>query len=376
MKKVYLDNAATTPVHPEVLEVITHELQDNFGNPSSLHQFGRSAKAKLEGTRKLIASYFNTAPSTVLFTSGGTEANNFILYNAVVNLEVKRIISSAIEHHAVLHTLAHLATVYKIELVYVALDSNGSIDLNHLEELLKDGPKTLLSLMHINNEIGNILDIQRVAQLSQQYEAYFHSDTVQTIGHYPLDLVKTPVDFITASAHKFHGPKGVGFAIVKKGIPVKSLLFGGAQEKGVRAGTENVPYIVGMGKALSLSMERLETDQMRLSKLKLSFMEGLKELDREICFNGCSGDVLQSTYTLLNVRFSRPIPMMLFQLDLKGIAASGGSACQSGSDKGSHVLREILNEEEEKMTSVRFSFGHDTSQEEIAYTLEVIQSLI
>jgi len=376
LKKVYLDNAATTPIHPEVIAVIQEELQHNFGNPSSIHQFGRTAKAKLEATRKLIASYFKVSPSAVIFTSGGSEADNLIAHNAVTNLGVKRIISSPIEHHAVLHSLEHLVEVHDLTYQQVALDANGSVDLADLERLLKKGPKTLLSLMHINNEIGNILDLQTVVELCQKYEVLFHSDTVQTIGHYALDLSETPIDFITASAHKFHGPKGVGFAIVKKGMSVSPLLLGGAQERGARAGTENVPYIVGMGKALAMSMQRLEEEQERLTALKGYFIDQLKMIDSSICFNGTSGDLTQSTFTVLNVRFPRAIAMMLFQLDLKGIASSGGSACQSGSDQGSHVLSEILDDVEGAKTSVRFSFGHYTQQEDIDYTLDVIRALL
>ena len=373
MQRIYLDNAATTPVHPEVVVTMTNVLNDVFGNPSSTHQFGRKAKAVVEEARKYIAKQFNVSPGEVVFTSGGSEADNLILKNAVANLGVKRIISSIIEHHAVLHTIEWLEKEYDIKVEYVNLDAKGTVDYKHLEALLKqDEHKTLVSLMHINNELGNLLDINKVSTLCRNYDAYFHSDTVQTIGHYKLDMQQTPIDFITASAHKFHGPKGVGFAIAKKGIPLKAMIIGGEQERGHRAGTENVHNIAGFHKALQLAIDNLERDQQYIAGLKSYFIEGLKNSIPGITFNGRSDDPNLSSYIILNVRFSKTIPMFLFNLDLKGVAASGGSACQSGSDKGSHVLKAILPEEEAKKTSVRFSFSKFLTKEDLDYSLRVI----
>ena len=376
MKQVYLDNAATTPIHPEVIEKMTQVMQEVYGNPSSSHQFGRKAKTVVEEARKYIARQMNVSAGEVIFTSGGSEADNLILYNAVTNLGVRRIITSRIEHHAVLHTIIALAQRHQVAVDYVALDSRGSIDYDHLEQLLaEDSGKTLVSLMHINNELGNLLDLRQVTVLCVKYHAYFHSDTVQTIGHYELDLQQTPVDFITCSAHKFHGPKGVGFAIVKKGIPLKPILIGGEQERGHRAGTENVHNIAGLHKALEIAYGNLEADRAYISDLKAYFIKGLSSIVPGIEFNGLSEDPAASSYIILNVRFPKSLSMFLFNLDLKGVAASGGSACQSGSDKGSHVLNAILPDAEAKKTSVRFSFSKFLGKEDLDYALDVIKSL-
>lgn len=377
MKVVYLDNAATTPIDPEVIQVMQDSMQRNFGNPSSTHQFGRKAKNGVENARKNIAKVFNVSSSEIIFTAGGTEADNLIMYNAVNNLEVKRIITSRIEHHAVLHTAEFLREEYDIALDFVKIDDQGDVDLKHLESLLSNSTeKTLVSLMYINNEIGNILPWMTIGELCQEHGALFHSDTVQAIGHYELDLQKVPVDFITASAHKFHGPKGVGFAYFKKGFGIKPILHGGDQEKGARSSTENVHGILGMEKALVLASDTLDEDKTHMNSLKSYFMNGLLQLDGRIRFNGQSSNLELSSCTILNVLFPISNDMMLFSLDLQGIAVSGGSACQSGSNAGSHVLHEILNKEDEELTSVRFSFSRNTTQEEIDYTLEKLKGLL
>lgn len=373
---IYLDNAATTPIDKDVITVITDVMSEVYGNPSSTHKFGRKAKAIVEGARKSIAKHFNVTSGEVVFTAGGSEADNLILRNAIVNLDVKKIVISKIEHHAVLHTAQALEDEFDIKVEYVDLDARGVVDYQHLSELLSaDKKKTLVSLMHINNELGNLLDIQRVSDLCIEYNALFHSDTVQAIGHYKIDLQQTPIDFISASAHKFHGPKGVGFAIIKKGIGIRPLLIGGEQEHGARAGTENVHNIAGMQKALDIAISNLEHDKKYITELKRYFIAQLKSIVPQIQFNGCSDDLEQSSYIILNVRFSKKIPMLLFNLDLKGIGASGGSACQSGSDQGSHVLHAILPEIESQKTSVRFSFSKYITKEELDYTLEAIKKL-
>jgi len=375
--KVYFDNAATTPLHPEVVKQVSALMATQFGNPSSTHQFGRHAKNMVETARKSIAKHLNCLPNEIIFTAGGSEADNLILQNAVQNLDVKHIITSRIEHHAVLHKIDDLKKRYNIAVSYVKLDNYGSINPSHLEELLqKNNQKTLVSLMYINNEIGNLIPLKKVAQLCKKYIAYFHSDTVQAIAHYNVDLQEVPVDFIAASAHKFHGPKGVGFAFIKHGIAVKPLLIGGAQEHGTRAGTENTHGIAGMALAFDLAMENLEADHKYVTSLKKHLIEGLKDINPNITFNGLSADLNESSYVTLNVRFSKNIPMLLFKLDLKGIAASGGSACQSGSDKGSHVLKAILPSNEAQKTSVRFSFSKFNTVAEVDYCLSVLKEFL
>lgn len=377
MKSIYLDNAATTKIDDEVIKVVHTSMQNNFGNPSSIHQFGRKAKSAVETARKNIAKHFNVSASEIIFTSSGTEADNLILYNAVLNLGVKRIITSKIEHHAVTHTCNYLKETYDIDIDYVNLEEDGSIDLSHLEVLLQDNSaKTLVSLMYINNEIGTILAVDKVCSLCNNYDALFHSDTVQAIGHYHLDLQKHPIDFIVASAHKFHGPKGVGFAFFKKGFGILPMIHGGDQEKGARSSTENVHAVLGMEKALEISIANLEEDKKHIEIIKAYFITALQSISNKIEFNGLSSDLEKSSYTILSVRFPLQNDMLLFSLDLAGIAVSGGSACQSGSNKGSHVLAEILNPTEADKTSVRFSFSKYTTKEEISIAINTIAEIL
>jgi cysteine desulfurase len=377
MKAIYLDNAATTKIDSDVLELMHISMQENFGNPSSTHQFGRKAKSALETARKNIAQHFNVSASEIIFTSGGTEADNLILHNAVLNLGVQRIITSRIEHHAVLHTCEFLERIHNIELDFVNVDKFGNIDLYHLKDLLSNSnDKTLVSLMYINNEIGNILPADEVSVLCKNYNALFHSDTVQAIGHYNLDLQNTPIDFIAASAHKFHGPKGVGFAYFKKGFGVLPMFYGGDQEKGARSSTENVHAILGMEKALEIAVANLESDKEQIEKIKQYFISEFQTLSKHISFNGLSSNLNTSSYTILSVCFPLSNDMFLFSLDMAGIAVSGGSACQSGSLKGSHVLSEILKADELSKTSVRFSFSKFTTKEEIDITLVQIKELL
>jgi cysteine desulfurase len=377
MKAIYLDNAATTKIDIEVLDLMHISMQENFGNPSSTHQFGRKAKAAVETARKNIAKHFNVSAPEIIFTAGGTEADNLILNNAVLNLGVQRIITSKIEHHAVLHSCEFLQRTHNITLDFVHLDEFGSPDLQHLEELLSNSDnKTLVSLMYINNEIGTILPADEVCDLCKKYNAFFHSDTVQAIGHYHLDLQKTPIDFMVASAHKFHGPKGVGFAFFKKGFGVLPMFYGGDQERGARSSTENVHSILGMEKALEIASTNLENDKVYVENIKQYFIDELLKVSEQMQFNGHSSDVGKSSYTILNARFPVNNSMLLFSLDMSGIAVSGGSACQSGSNKGSHVLAEILKDEEADKTSVRFSFSKFTTKEEIDRTILKIKELL
>ena len=376
MRKIYFDNAATTPLDPDVIKAMADHMTNNFGNPSSSHGFGRKAKAELETARKKIASYFNCSPSEVIFTAGGSEADNMVLYNAVKELGVKRIVSSPLEHHAVLHTIEALGKDFDIEIVYLSVNRQGEIDYQELENLLTTkNVKSLVSLMLVNNELGNILDASRVSDICKKTDTLFHSDTVQGIGHVPIDLKEMPIDFIAASAHKFHGPKGVGFAVINKDYKFEPMLHGGEQEMGLRAGTENTHSIVGLIKALSMAMDHFQEDKKYISDLKHYFIQKLKATIPEIQFNGLSDNPDKSAFHILNVRFPKEMPMLLFNLDLKGIAASGGSACQSGSSKGSHVLGAILNEEESKLTSVRFSFSKFNNKEEADQVIEALVSM-
>ena len=377
MQKIYLDNAATTPMSNVVIEAMTKVMKTIFGNPSSTHQFGRKAKTLVEQSRKNIAKHFNVTASEIVFTSGGSEADNLIITNAILNLGVKRVITSKIEHHAVTHSIEALFKEQNIIVDFVNLNNKGEVDYFHLMELLKASEhKTLVSLMYVNNEIGNLLDLQKVSDLCIENNALFHSDTVQGIAHFNIDLQKTPIDFIAASAHKFHGPKGVGFAVIKKGFGIKPILLGGEQERGARAGTENVPSIVGMETAMTSMLNNLEKEVNYIKGLKQYFIQQLNNNFKNIKYNGLSSNLEKSSYVVLSVRFSKEIAMLLFSLDLKGIAVSGGSACQSGSNKGSHVLNNILSPKEALKTSVRFSFSKYNTKEELDYVIEALKEIL
>ncbi|MFT4800599.1 MAG: cysteine desulfurase [Flavobacteriaceae bacterium] len=379
MKKAYFDNAATTQVRDEVILKVSEVLRE-YGNPSSTHSFGRSSKSILEHCRKEIASLFKVTASEIYFTSGGTEADNLILNSCVRDLQVARIITSKIEHHAVLHTIEELSLKCDLQVDYVNLDFNGMVDYNHLEKLLKDrSKKTLVSLMHVNNEIGNLINLKQVADLCKENNAFFHSDTVQSVGHYNLDFSEISIDFAAVSAHKFHGPKGVGFAFIRKNSGLKPLILGGEQERGLRAGTEAVYAIAGLNTALQISYNNIEVEANYIKSIKNYFKDRLLQEIPNSKLNGYCGDDSLSTYTLLNVLL--PITpemgtMLLFQLDLKGIACSKGSACQSGSVRGSHVLAEILSEEDMQKPSLRFSFSTFNTKEEVDYVIETLKNII
>ncbi|WP_132703362.1 cysteine desulfurase family protein [Winogradskyella wandonensis] len=375
MKNIYLDSAATTQLRPEVIAKMTEVLQENYGNASSTHSFGRSAKSIMEQCRKNIAARLNVTASEIIFTSGGTEADNLALRSAVRDLGAVEIITSKIEHHAVLHTAEQLQKEYNITISFVQLDENGTVDYTHLESLLQTDGKKLVSLMHINNEIGNILDIKCVADLCKANNALFHTDTVQSVGHYHLDLQEIQVDFLAASAHKFHGPKGVGFCFIRKESGLKPLIFGGEQERGFRAGTESLHNIVGMDEALNIAYKHLEEERNYVKGLKQYFIDSLNTKLPGCHFNGYSSDFQKSTYTLINVCLPLPADkalMLQFQLDLKGIACSKGSACQSGSSMASHVLTQVLPEDLLQRPSVRFSFSKYNTKEEIDYVVDTL----
>ncbi len=380
MKKVYFDNAATTQVRESVISKMQNALADFYGNPSSTHSFGRSAKTAIESARKTIAKYMNAHASEIIFTSGGTEADNMVLRSAVKDLGVTTIVTSKIEHHAVLHTVEALEEEYNLNIEYVALDSDGNPDMDNLKEILsRDNSKKLVSLMHVNNEIGNKINADAIGDLCKMYNALFHSDAVQSIGHYSWDVQKTNVDFLAAAAHKFHGPKGIGFAYIRKSSGLKPLLYGGEQERGYRAGTESFHNIVGLEEAFVAAYDNLEKEQKYVEGLKKYFINKITQEIPEVTFNGLSGNLNESTYTLINVCLPMTEQkglMLLFHLDLKGIACSRGSACQSGSSKPSHVLAEILSDKEVKKPSLRFSFSKYNTKEEIDYTVEVLKEFI
>jgi len=372
---VYFDNAATTPLDPEVLEAMLPFLQQHYGNPSSLHGPGRQVRAAIENARKTVAHLLNAAPAEISFTSGGTEADNYAAFGSVRSLGIKRAITSKLEHHAVLHPLQALAKRGEIELDYVKHDALGQLDLAHLEQLLASQPRTFVSVMHANNEIGNLNDIQAIGDLCAAHDAVFHTDTVQTMGHYRHDVQQLKNHFLVGSAHKFHGPKGVGFLYTRNGLQVGPLIHGGAQERNVRSGTENVYGIVGLAKALEIAIRDLDAHQAHVQGLKDRFIAKLRTEIDDVQFNGCSAVADKSLYTVLSVSLpaSAISEMLLFNLDISKVAASGGSACSSGAQAGSHVL-EALGCDPERAT-VRFSMSKMNTAAEVDYAVEQLAKL-
>lgn len=374
---IYFDHAATTPLAPEVLEEMLPYMQDLYGNASSIHAMGRKSRTAIERARKIIAGHLNASIGEIFFTSCGTESSNMALTAAIRDLGVQHIISSPIEHHCVFHTIDALEKYGNVQKHTVQLLSDGHVDLMHLEETLQSlqGKPTLVSLMHVNNEIGNILDLQRVSELCEQYKAFLHSDTVQTWGFQRIDVQKTKVNFLTGSAHKFHGPKGIGFIYVNADYPVQPMLYGGSQERNMRAGTENVYGIVGMAKAFDLAYKNLDENRTHILGLKNQMMAALQEHIPNISFNG---DVRgSSSYKILNVAFPPGIntDLLLLNLDIAGICASGGSACSSGVDKGSHVLQ-ALQGEDSTTVNVRFSFSRYNTEEEVDKVVQKLKEIL
>ncbi len=371
--KVYFDNAATTPLAPEVAEAMIPVLQNRFGNPSSIHSYGRDTRALIENARKNISKLLNVSPAEIFFTSGGTEADNMAIQCTIQDLGIIHAITSAIEHHAVLHTLEVLEKKGIIKLSLVNLDAEGHIDLLHLEELLKNNERSFVSLMHANNEIGTMISLKEVGEICRKYNAIFHSDTVQTMGHYAFDLKDIYIHFITCAAHKFHGPKGVGFLYVNSDININPLIHGGSQERNMRGGTENVYGIVGLSKAMEIAYADLQGHQQHVREIKNYMIGLLKENFPGVKFNGDISE--NSLYTVLNVSFNpHPVSeMLLYKLDILGIAASGGSACTSGSNVGSHVLRGLKCDMQRP--SIRFSFSRYSTKEEVDYTINQLKEI-
>jgi cysteine desulfurase len=373
--RVYLDNAATTPLDPEVFEAMKPFMLEDFGNPSSTHSHGRKVRAAIESARKKIAELLNCTAGEIIFTSGGTEADNAIITSSIQTYSLKTVISSPIEHHAVEHTVETLSKRGLVDLKWVELDAKGHVDLGHLETLLKETPQALVSLMHANNEIGNLLDIERVGILCKEYQAYFHSDTVQTVGHYAHDLSKIHVHGITAAAHKFHGPKGAGFMFIRKDKKIAPFVYGGAQERNMRGGTENVYGIIGLAKALEITYREMAEHKKHIEELKMSMINKLKTAIPGVSFHGDSDNLERSLYTVLNVCLpeSEENDMILFNLDLQGISASGGSACSSGATQGSHVLGNLYPGS--KRGAVRFSFSKYNKPEDVDVAVKVLSEL-
>lgn len=373
---IYLDNAATTPLDPAVFEAMKPFMLEHFGNPSSVHAHGRRVKAAIESARKKVAELLHCTPGEIIFTSGGTEADNALLRGAVHAYGITNIISSPIEHHAVIHTLEHLVKENGVKVHLVNLDGKGHVDMTHLESLLQHNNHALISLMHANNEIGNLLDIQRASELAEKYNAYFHSDTVQAVGHYRHDLQKIKVHGMTAAAHKFHGPKGVGFKFIRKDKKIFPFLHGGSQERNMRGGTENVYGIIGLAKALEIAYRDMDEHTRYIKSLKARMVDKLKATIPGVSFHGDSENLDRSLYTVLNVSLpeSDENNMLLFNLDLQGISASGGSACSSGASIGSHVLAALYPGS--KRGAIRFSFSKYNTAEEIDYAVNKLAELI
>lgn len=380
MDKIYFDNAATTQIDLKVIEKMQNVMSNNYGNPNSTHSYGRSSRTLIEKARKTIANQFNVLSSEIYFTSCGTESDNMVLISAVRDLNVKTIITSKVEHKAVLNVVKYLKETESIDLKFVNISNEGLVDYNHLEKLLKQcDDKCLVSLMHINNEIGTKLDLNLVGDLCKNYDALFHSDTVQSIGKYNFDLSILNIDFIVGSAHKFHGPKGVGFVYINKQLKLNPLVIGGNQERGMRAGTESVHNICGMEAAFLNSYDNLETNNNHISNLKSLFIKKITKMIPKVKFNGCCDDDLLSSFSILNICL--PVPkekavLLEFNLDMKGIACSRGSACQSGSNSGSHVLKTILSNEDLEKPSLRFSFSKYNNEQEIDNVVSVLKDFI
>ena len=367
MNKIYLDNAATTPLSEEVIDAMVDVLKNNYGNPSSTHSIGQDAKILIENVRRAAADYLKVTPAEIIFTSGGTESNNMIIKSCVNHLAVERIITSPIEHKCVAETVLDMKKRRGVEVAYLRPDKKGDISLQQLEDLLKKSDKkTLVTLMHANNEIGNLIDIKKVAKMCKENNALFHSDTVQSMAHMELDFSDIPIDFASCSTHKFHGPKGSGFAFVRKSSGLKGIITGGPQERSLRAGTENVCGIVGLGKALEIYLNNMDRFVKHIKEIKQYTIDQLSQKIDGVKFNGRSAEMDHSLYTVLSVLLPFKDPMIVLKLDMKGIAVSQGSACSSGAAKPSMVMMMVLDEEEMDVTTpLRVSFSHFTTKEDI-----------
>lgn len=378
MKKIYLDNASTTKLYPEVIEVMKQVIKENYGNPSSIHSLGQEAKSLIENARKSIAQCIKSLTSEIIFTSCGTESNNFIIRSCVEDLNVRTIITTQIEHKSVLETVSNLNKKYlDLDLIFLPIKLNGDYSIKNLDKILsKIQKKTLVTLMHANNEIGNLIDFLKIGNICKKYNAFFHSDTVQTIGNFNISLQDLPIDFISASSHKFHGPKGVGFAYIKKSIKLKSLINGGGQERNLRSGTENLYGIVGMQKALELSIKHYHNNRIQIEKVKSYAIKQFKNAFSNVKFGGKSDNLNESIYTILNILLPFKDELISFKLDLKGILISQGSACNSGKTNFYNIINQLSNQQNFNLyTPIRISFSSENTIEEIDYLIKSIKEI-
>ena len=374
-RRVFLDNASTTPMHQEIIDMMSDMMKSTFANPSSVHSSGREAKVIIENARKTIADLLNTSPGSIFFTSGGTEADNMAIRSTIQDYNIKHVITSKIAHHAVLYPLQDLENKNIIKITYVDIDNDGIISLSHLKDILKNNSRTFVSIMHANNEIGTIQDIKKIGEICNDYNAIFHSDTVQTIGHYPFNMEDLNVHFMAASAHKFHGPKGVGFIYISDKIKISPLLRGGGQERNMRAGTENVCSIAGLSMAMQIAYKNLEEETNYIKGLKKHMIKRLKTELNDVQFYAKCTDLENSLYTVLSCHFPETdiSEMLIFNLDILGISCSGGSACNSGVSKGSHVLKEVFPDS--KRPGIRFSFSKYNTKDDVDFTITKLKEL-
>lgn len=375
MKRIYFDNTATTPLDPAVFEEMRPYFTEKFGNPSSIHSYGRETRLAVENARKIVAAVIHAKPSEIFFTSGGTESTNTAINAAVHDLGCKHIISSPVEHHATLHTIEHLAATGEVKLSFVKIDEKGNIDLKDFEQLLEGNTeKCLVTLMHGNNEIGNLTDIETVSHICEKYDAVFHSDTVQTLAHFPLDVTKFPIHFLSGTSHKFHGPKGVGILYINHRIKIHPYIQGGGQERNIRSGTENVYGIVGFAKALQIAVDNMQKDSTQIREVRDYMKQRLSAEMKDVCFNGDIGG--DNLYTVLSAGFpmNDKTDMLLFNLDINGVCVSGGSACSSGAPTGSHVIH-ALPEHKDQVT-IRFSFSKYNTKEEVDQVMEILKKVL
>ena len=374
-RRVFLDNASTTPMHQEIIDMMSDMMKSTFANPSSVHSSGREAKVIIENARKTIADLLNTSPGSIFFTSGGTEADNMAIRSTIQDYNIQHVVTSKIAHHAVLYPLQDLENKNIIKITYVDIDNDGIISLSHLKDILKNNSRTFVSIMHANNEIGTIQDIKKIGEICNTYNAIFHSDTVQTIGHYSFNMQDLNVHFMAASAHKFHGPKGIGFIYISDKIKISPLLRGGGQERNMRAGTENVCSIAGLTMAMQIAYKNLEEETNYIKGLKKYMIKRLKTELNDVQFYAKCTDLENSLYTVLSCHFPETdiSEMLLFNLDILGISCSGGSACNSGVSKGSHVLKEIFPDS--KRPGIRFSFSKYNTKDDIDFTIAKLKEL-
>jgi len=369
---IYFDNAATTKLDPLVLEAMLPFLAEQYGNPSSVYSIGRYARFMVETARKKVSELLGTKSSSIYFTSGGTESNNTAILAAIRDCGCNCIITSPIEHHAVLHTVEFYSASFNIPLLFVALTSEGTVDYADLEIKLGEqslaGRKCLVSLMHANNETGALLDIPRVSELCKAHSALFHSDCVQTIGHYPVELDKSGIHFASASGHKFHGPKGSGILYIHNELKIKPLIHGGSQERNMRAGTENVHGIIGFTKALELSMQHYQKDSLHIQSVKNEMKKQLTSAFSNISFNSPE----ESLYTVLSVCFPNSLfgDNLVLDLDKNNICVSGGSACSGGN--ASHVM--VALNKIETCNTVRFSFSKFNRLTEVETVVDILKN--